>query len=121
MSSWDQAGYTIYDLALVNYTTTNINGGKIGTIYTWAKAYLEINNAEIGTITTQIRKTTDWQEGNLIIGPGTTVDKILVKNANAVITIKSGAVVNTLDYGGLSQSKMTVVIEPGAVVKNIKN
>ena len=121
MSSWDQEGYTIYDLALVNYTTTNINGGKIGTIYTWAKAYLEINNAEIGTITTQIRKTTDWQEGNLIIGPGTTVDKILVKNANAVITIKSGAVVNTLDYGGLSQSKMTVVIEPGAVVKNIKN
>ena len=121
MSPWDEEGYTIYDLALVNYTTTNINGGKIGTIYTWAKAYLEINNAEIGTITTQIRKTSDWQEGNLIIGPGTTVDKILVKNANAVITIKNGAVVNTLDYNGLSQSKMTVVIEPGAVVKNIKN
>ena len=119
MSPWDEEGYTIYDLALVNFTTTNINGGKIGTIYTWAKAYL--NNAEIGTITTQIRKTSDWQEGNLIIGPGTTVDKILVKNANAVITIKNGAVVNTLDYNGLSQSKMTVVIEPGAVVKNIKN
>lgn len=121
MSPYDTDGYKIYDLAVVNYTTTKINGGKIGSIYTWAKVYLEINNATIDTITTQARYVSDFKTGELVIGPGTTVNKILVSNSNAKITIKPGATVNTLDYNNLSRTKMTVTIEPGATVKNIIN
>lgn len=118
MSPFDNYGFTVYDLALVNYTSTTINGGKVGTIYTWAKVFLEINNATIDTITTQARQVSDFQKGELIIGPGTTVNKIIVKNKNAKITIKSGATVNTIDYTNLARTNMAIKIESGATVKN---
>lgn len=114
----DDPYWPIYDLAVVNFSKTSINGGKIGTIYTWAKARLEINNAEVDTITSAIRKTTDFQDGELLIGSGTKVNKIIVTNAKAVITIKAGATVDTIDFNGLDQSEMTIVIEDGATVNN---
>ena len=111
--------WPVYDLAVVNYTHTYINGGKIGTIYTWAKAYLEINNAEIDTITTAIRKVAnDFDDGELVIGEGTKVNTIKVTNAKAVITIKAGATVDTIDFNGLDQTNMTITIEDGATVNN---
>ena len=114
--------WPLYDLAVVNYTTTIINGGKIGSIYSWAKARMEIYNAEIDTIFTNMRKVTgDFDNGGLIIGSGTTVNKITVNNKSAIVTIKDGAVVDTLDFNGLDQTKMTITIEPGAVVNNIIN
>jgi len=113
--------WPVYDLVVVNYSNTTINGGKIGTVYTWAKAYMEFNGVEVDTITTSIRKTSDFKKGELVIGEGTTVNKIVINNANAVITIKAGSVVDTLDYNNIDDTNMTVVIEDGAVVKNIIN
>ena len=111
--------WPVYDLAVVNYSSTTINGGKIGSIYTWAKAYMEINDAEVDTIITAIRKTGDFTKGELVIGDGTTVNKIIVNNAKAVITIKAGATVDTIDFNGLDKTNMTIVIEEGATVNNI--
>ena len=50
---------------------------------------------------TQARYVSDFKTGELVIGPGTTVNK--------------------LDYNNLSRTKMTVTIESGATVKNVIN
>ena len=113
--------WPVWDLAVVNYSSTTINGGKIGSVYTWAKAYMEFNDVEVDTIVTACRKTSDFANGGLVIGEGTTVNNIVINNASAIITIKSGAVVETLDYNNIADTKMTVVIEDGATVKNIIN
>ena len=112
--------WPVYDLAVVNYSSTIINGGKIGSVYTWAKAYMEFNDVEVDKIITSCRKTSDFAKGGLVIGEGTTVNNIVINNANAVITIKAGAVVETLDYNNID-ANMTVVIEDGATVKNVIN
>ena len=113
--------WPIYDLAVVNYTSTEVNNSKIGSVFTWAKAYMEFNNSDVDTIITSCRSVSDFTKGKLVIGNGTTVDKIIVNNKNARITIKSGAVVETLDYNNLDDTNMTIVIEDGATVKNIIN
>lgn len=113
--------YTVYDLAVVNFTRTTINGGKVGSIYTWAKADLEINGAEVDTIISSCRKTNDFADGGLTIGEGSTVGTIVVNTASAVITIAEGAAVDTIDFGTFSTANMTLDIADGTVTNFVAN
>ncbi len=110
--------WPVYDMAVTNFSDTTINGGRIGSIYTWAKSHVEINNARIDSIISACRSTNDFNKGGLVIGSGTTIDSIKVTNAKAVLTIKSGAVVENLDLSAVT-TKEGVTIENGAIVKNI--
>ena len=110
--------WPVYDMAVVNFSNTTINGGKVGSIYTWQKAALEINNAEVDSIISACRVTNDFQNGGLVIGSGTTVGEITVTNVKGVVTIESGAVVNQLDLSAVT-TKDGIVIEDGATVNAI--
>ena len=119
MSSMDTDGYTVYDLAVTNYTTTIVNRSKIGTVYTWAHSKLTFNGSEVDRIETRITKS----KGDLIIGSGTHVGTIkAISGSNIKITIKSGAVVDTLDLSSITNmSSCVITIEPGATVYNTIN
>ena len=110
--------WPVWDLALVNYTTTNINNSKVGSIYTWAKTSITISNSEVDTIYSQSRKTSDMTTGGLTVENNSKVNKIVVANKNAIINIKSGSVVDTIDFNGLDKTNMTIIIEDGATVNN---
>lgn len=111
--------WPVYDVIMVNNTDTTINGGKIGTIFTWPKAYLEINNAEIGTIDTQIEYRTDYTKAGLVIGENTKVEKIIIKENKAVLTVKSTAEVGVLDLCAQDISEMKLNFEAGAKIDKI--
>lgn len=119
MSSMDTDGYTVYDLAVTNYSTTIVNRSKIGTVYTWAHSKLTFNGSEVDRIETRITKS----KGDLIIGSGTHVGTIkAISGSNIKITIKSGAVVDTLDLSSITNmSSCVITIEPGATVYNTIN
>lgn len=109
--------YPVYDLVVVNYSKAIFNSGKVGSVYTWNHAGLEFYNTEVDTIYAY----TGTKQGGTVIGNGTTVKNLVISRDKAVITIKSGAVVETLDYNNISDAAMTIVIEDGAEVKNIIN
>ena len=111
--------WPVYDVIMVNNTDTTINGGKIGTIFTWPKAYLEINNAEIGTIDTQIEYRTDYTKAGLVIGENTKVEKIIIKENKAVLTVKSTAEVGVLDLCANDIAEMKLNFEAGAKIDKI--
>lgn len=111
--------WPVYDVIMVNNTDTTINGGKIGTIFTWPKAYLEINNAEIGTIDTQIEYRSDYTKAGLVIGENTKVEKIIIKENQAVLTVKSTAEVGVLDLCANEETNMYLNIEPGAKIGKV--
>ena len=111
--------WPVYDVIMVNNTDTTINGGKIGTIFTWPKAYLEINNAEIGTIDTQIEYRSDYTKAGLVIGENTKVEKIIIRENKAVVTIKSTAEVGVLDLCANEETNMYLNIEPGAKIGKV--
>ena len=119
LSTLDTEGYTVYDLAVVNYTTTTVNNSKIGAVYTWNHAKLTFNNSDVDIIETKITKS----KGDLVIGNGSHVETIKATyNKNLKITIKSGAVVDTLDLSAVTDlSSCIITIEDGAVVKNTIN
>ena len=107
--------WPVYDLAAVNSSNTTINGGKIGSIYLWAKAVMTISNAEVDVIDTL---TTT---GHLEIANGTTVNRINMNGNNAYkpdVTIKAGATVKTLDLTKVTNIT-DIVIEDGATVETI--
>ncbi|MBE6147917.1 MAG: hypothetical protein E7167_00180 [Firmicutes bacterium] len=109
--NWD-----IYDLAVVNYTSTNINHSKIGSIYTWTHAGLVINNSKVDAIYTAARAT----KGGIVVEAGSTIGKIVAHpNAKLVITIKAGATVDTIDLTATDSTTCTITIEEGAIVNNI--
>ena len=111
--------WPVYDVIMVNNTDTKINGGKIGTIFTWPKAYLEINNAEIGTIDTQIEYRSDYTKAGLVIGENTKVEKIIIKENQAVLTVKSTAEVGVLDLCANDIAEMKLNFEAGAKIDKI--
>ena len=111
--------WPVYDVIMINNTDTTINGGKIGTIFTWPKAYLEINNAEIGTIDTQIEYRSDYTKAGLVIGENTKVEKIIIRENQAVLTVKSTAEVGVLDLCAYDEAEMVLNIEPGAKIGKV--
>ena len=125
LSSRDISGFPLYDVVLGQGSNTLIDGGKIGSIYTWWKISATIKNAEIGTIySNQDKRTT-----GLIVDEGTTVEKIVVssyydskndKYYEPKVTIKAGAVVDVLDLSN-TEFDDKIIIEEGAVVNTIIN
>ena len=119
MSSMDPHGHKIYDFAVVNYTNTTINGGKIGTIYTWANANLTIKGATVGTIDSKI--ITGTKNRKLLIEAGSIVDRINVVNNDVYtpgLVIKNGATVKELNISKITKSQK-IVIENGATIEKV--
>jgi len=127
MSSMDEAGFPLYDLAAVNGTNVTINGGKYGSVYTWQGAKMTFTNSEVDSILTLADQ---WLgRGHLVIGEGTTVKNLVVSPLTASnpangffpsVTIKAGATVEVLDLSNTEYDSY-VVIEPGAIVNTIIN
>lgn len=91
--------WPVYDVALVNSSVTTMNGGKIGSIYTWAKAKLELNDVDVDLIVPNGNMNTNSAYG-IYINEGTTVDTIdltkITNSAKLNITIAEGATVNQI-------------------------
>lgn len=93
--------WPVYDLAVVNYSTTNINGGKVGSIYMWENANLKVSGkAQIGSILVTKANTGAF--------------------SNFGITIESGVTVDLLDLTKVAATdKNDVVVEEGATIKKV--
>ena len=66
--------WPVYDLAVVNYTNTTINGGHIGSIYAWKHAKLVI---KAGSTVDSINVTLGTPATNIVVEEGATVGKII--------------------------------------------
>ena len=69
--------WPVYDLALVNYSTTTLNGGKIGSIYMWKHAKLTV---KAGTTVDSINVTLGTPAANIVVEEGATVNKVITKD-----------------------------------------
>lgn len=99
--------WPVYDLVCVNYSTTTINGGKIGSIYTWNQAALIIENgAKVEKIVVRGNMNTTKPEWSITIKTGTTVDTIdlsaITDNQRVNITIESGATIGKIVANGMN-------------------
>ena len=120
-SKQDTLKWPIYDLVLTNYTDTTINGGKIGTIFTWNHTSVKLNGAEVDTIITATTKTK--ATSGIFVNSGSKVNLIDVNESDpyaykAKIVIESGATVNTLDLRGTTDAAV-IDIKDGAIVNKI--
>lgn len=120
--------WPIYDMAVGNYSTLNINNSKIGSLYTWGHSIVNINNSEVDRIDNRTFWTNN-NKGMITIGEGSTVglvDFILNKDkgiSNPVdmpysLTVKSGATVKVLDISKITNTSK-IVIEEGAIVEKV--
>ena len=73
----DDPYWPIYDLGLVNYSNTTLNGGKIGSIYMWKHAKLTV---KAGTTVDSINVTSGTPMSNIVVEEGATVNKIITKD-----------------------------------------
>lgn len=112
---------SLYDLAVVNYTDTTINGGKIGSIYAWPQATITVNGAEIDTMYIGA-----FNKGSVTIKSGSTVGSIIANyfydssSKNVQLTIESGATVDILDLSIVTDaSKCNITVQDGANVGKI--
>ena len=115
--------WPVYDLATVNNTITNINNSKIGSIYTWNHALVNINEGSV--VDTILTASTSTKGGGIVVNNGAEVKLVDVNEKDAyaykvAITIKAGATVETLDLTG-ADSRAKIIVEDGAIVKNIVN
>lgn len=115
--------WPVYDLATVNYTITNINNSKIGSIYTWNHALVNINEGSV--VDTVLTASTPTKGGGIVVNNGAEVKLVDVNEKDTyaykvAITIKAGATVETLDLTG-ADSRAKIIVEDGAIVNNIIN
>ncbi len=98
--------WPVYDMAIVNGSDTVINGGKIGSIVSWAKVGLTFNNVEVDSITLRGNMNTNY--AGIQINEGTVVNVIdlsAVTNVEKVnISIAEGATVNKIVDNGIEYS-----------------
>ncbi len=91
--------WPVYDVALTNYSDTTVNGGKLGSIITWAKMKLTLVGAEVESI----RPNGDMNT-----------------NAAYGITVDADSTVGTIDLSNIAnKSKINITIEDGATVGKI--
>ena len=114
--------WKVYDLAVVNYTTTNIKDSKIGSIYTWGHSIMNIENSEVEQIDTRTFWTNNNQ-GMITVGSGSTVGHInFITNEHDSygysLTVKSGATVKVLDISKITNTDK-IVIEEGAIIETV--
>jgi hypothetical protein len=91
--------WPVYDVAAVNYSSTTINGGKIGSFYLWNQA-------------------------KLFVEAGAVIDTIVIKGnmsvTNGCIDIKAGAEVKAIDLSNITnKAKLNIIIEDGATLGKI--
>lgn len=93
--------WPVYDVAAVNYSTTTVNGGKIGSFLFWNQAALIVNdNAMI--------------ENLVILG------NMNNNNDKNYIKINAGATVNVIDLSNITdKNRVKITIENGATVGKI--
>lgn len=97
--------WPVYDVASVNYSTTYVNGGKIGTFYIWNQGALILDQgAEVGTITIAGNMNTTKPEWSITIKAGTSVGAIdlsKITNKNRVnLNIEAGATIGKFISNG---------------------
>ncbi|MBR6660542.1 MAG: hypothetical protein IKL26_01605, partial [Bacteroidales bacterium] len=93
--------WPVYDVAAVNYSTTTVNGGKIGSLLFWNQAALIVNDKAV-------------------------IEKLVIRgnmnnnNANNYIKINSGAEVKVIDLSNITdKNRVKITIEDGATVGKI--
>lgn len=118
--------WPLYDLAVVNYSTTTLNGGKYGSIYTWTHCAMTIKaKTEVGTIYWNgVKKSNTDNILTLESGAKVTTLNVTYGNSNyptliPTITIKSGATVSELNFGENVTNFSGITIEDGATVSKI--
>lgn len=118
LSELDTGGDTVYDLAIVNYTKTYVNDSKIGTVYTWTHAYLELNNSTVDTI---VSSSITSRNARVVVANGSTVGTIKANYPRKIaITVEAGSTVDTIDLTSVTDlESCSIVIEDGATVNNI--
>ena len=97
--------WPVYDVASVNYSTTYVNGGKIGTFYIWNQGALILDQgAEVGTITIAGNMNTTKPQWSITIKAGTSVGAIdlsKITNKNRVnLNIEAGATIGKFISNG---------------------
>ena len=93
--------YPVYDVAVVNDAVLTLNQCKIGTIYSWAKARI---NVEAGT---EVESIYPYY-------------KSMNTNTKYGIVIKAGATVNVLNLSAIdANKKINITIEDGAIVNKV--
>ncbi len=101
--------WPVYDVAVVNESVTTVNGGKIGSIITWAKAKMELNDVTVDSITVNGNMNTNAKYG-IYINDGTTVDTIdlskITNKAKINITVADGATVNKVVANGVEYASI---------------
>lgn len=108
-----------YDMACTNASHTYINGGEVGSIFGWEQAKFTFSNgAKIGKL-----YTIGISTGSLgpVVVNDATVDQLIMDpsgNYQPMLTLNNGAVVNTLEFIGVTDwSKVT--INEGATVGKV--
>ena len=114
-----KVGYTPYDAAFVNGTTTFIDGGEYGSIYMSHQAHVTLNNTEVNSIDTFAIISGDNPIGSLTVSAGAKVQTInvLTGGYKPSIVIENGAEVGQIIYDGSRESY--IVIKEGATVGQI--
>lgn len=108
-----------YDMACTNTSHTYINGGEVGSIFGWEQAKFTFSNgAKIGKLYTIGISTRSL--GPVVVNDAT-VDQLIMDpsgNFQPMLTLNNGAVVNTLEFIGVTDwSKVT--INEGATVGKV--
>lgn len=95
-------GYTEYDAAFVNGTTTFIKGGKYGKVYLAHQAHVTITDAEVDSITSCAITTRNL--GKLTIAAGAKVGAIYLTPGSytPALIIEEGSTVGAIIYKGVT-------------------
>jgi hypothetical protein len=112
-----KVGYTPYDAAFVNSTTTFIEGGRYGSIYMSHQSYVTLTDVEVDNIDCYAIKNSNL--GKLTVSAGAKVQTInlLQGGYRPSIIVEAGAEIGQIIYDGSRQSD--IVIKDGAIVGEI--
>jgi predicted ribosomally synthesized peptide with SipW-like signal peptide len=112
-----KVGYTPYDAAFVNKTTTFIEGGRYGSIYMSHQSHVTLTDVEVDNIDCYAIKNSNL--GKLTVSAGAKVQTInlLQGGYRPSIVVEAGAEIGQIIYDGSRQSD--IVIKDGAIVGEI--
>ena len=112
-----------YDCGVPDNCKSNLTNCRIGSMYVWQKANVNLQDCYVGYIRAKTYGRSASNRGVLKIGAGTTVEVLEItthsyNNLYPAIEILPGATVGKIILNGRPQNK-TIVISEGAVVKEI--
>lgn len=109
-------GDPMWDVVTNNYSNGIIRNSNIGTMRTWTRTGLVVENTKIGVLQVGSRKA---HNGVTTIKSGTVIDKLIISYSDVVLNIEEGAVVKELDYNNVNSSKLTLSIAEGTVLSEV--